>query len=1046
MEERLYDESGAESRARMDGNGSPSVGAQVTSACEQGAEDESAAPARLLLGQEDESASAGKELEEQHDHAILNTTDVTSTLAGLAKAVSATNEPASSNGSCGFEGILEKDNMHEQEAEQGEQEQGRSCSCEEQVHQESLTLRTETEQETPLDQESLTLRTETEQETPCQTAGEALRESGQKRDDKAPKLQPPLRHEDLPGPQDHDDADDDPPGPQKVAPRGGGTDLDSTEQEGDEQARGGIDEKDAVAVAAARALKGADALVVGALRAGDIDAPSSVVDTKAVMESLQTAESTGEINTFDGSSVLKAGLRPQPSSAICRFGLAVRAVNALTAQEANNLEGEGDGGGRGDDARQHMPGTRVSTYWDGESSWFNGTVQKFCSQRGYRVLYDDDECHWEQAHTVHTGEREPDGTQIICRVTPRRRRVIPVASDSEADSEETPPRFSSADAIVATRERVDSGGGGSCSGNGSEVRGGGSARGKELRSEGLSALAASSAAAARGSTMDAGSASAASGSSDEGEAGDGPEVSEKERKRREAMDQVFAENLQKLVDRGMSVDALEEDVAAVVVEECSIASSRKRRNVARPERLIEGKSGRKTSSLVSAPKAFRLTRDGEKDNVTQRDFDPWGAGDKGSRGVGGGVSSDESSGGGNAVEEDEVWDVGQTNTHVDTHIGQGSVGIKISKLSPVTASHQEKVGSKSKKGFEMEEESNDDPASELDMDDDEDEDYDTMTVPDLKELLRERNLRLSGTKKELVQRLQDNDARARHSGVDGGGGGGGGGVGGRVKGQWRSRGISSEEEEEEEEQEQEQEEEQEAQAVVDEDWAEEEEEVAAGETDSYESSSADAAADDDDRALPPAKIDVGVGSVESEREREREKGPRLLGKGKREQGKGTKKQEDEEKGAGLRKKPRVEDVNVKAEENVIPPRVEKAQRHYEKFHILPPNTATVAQVKNSSAGINRWAGDAGQGDANEDEHDDDEANHAFGEGGQGDANDDDVTDDVTDDEAHDALLQELLAMSEVACVCVLCLCCVCVCVVVYIYTPILKRTLSSNVV
>ena len=80
----------------MDGNGSPSVGAQVTSAGEQGAEDESAAPARLLLGQEDESASAGKELEEQHDPAILKTTDVTSTLAGLAKAVSATNK-----GSCG---------------------------------------------------------------------------------------------------------------------------------------------------------------------------------------------------------------------------------------------------------------------------------------------------------------------------------------------------------------------------------------------------------------------------------------------------------------------------------------------------------------------------------------------------------------------------------------------------------------------------------------------------------------------------------------------------------------------------------------------------------------------------------------------------------------------------------------------------------------------------------------------------------------------------------------------------------------------------------
>jgi hypothetical protein len=97
----------------------------------------------------------------------------------------------------------------------------------------------------------------------------------------------------------------------------------------------------------------------------------------------------------------------------------------------------GEGGGR-DDTRQHIiaVGARVSIYWDGESSWFNGTVMDFCSQKGYLVLYDDDESHWEPSRTVTAGERELDGTPIIPALE-RDRRLIPVSSESKAESEET---------------------------------------------------------------------------------------------------------------------------------------------------------------------------------------------------------------------------------------------------------------------------------------------------------------------------------------------------------------------------------------------------------------------------------------------------------------------------------------------------------------------------------------------------------------------------------------------------------------------------------
>jgi hypothetical protein len=60
----------------------------------------------------------------------------------------------------------------------------------------------------------------------------------------------------------------------------------------------------------------------------------------------------------------------------------------------------------------------------------------FCSQKGYLVLYDDDESHWEPAHTVTAGERELDGTPIIPALK-RDRRLIPVSSESKAESEET---------------------------------------------------------------------------------------------------------------------------------------------------------------------------------------------------------------------------------------------------------------------------------------------------------------------------------------------------------------------------------------------------------------------------------------------------------------------------------------------------------------------------------------------------------------------------------------------------------------------------------
>jgi hypothetical protein len=50
-------------------------------------------------------------------------------------------------------------------------------------------------------------------------------------------------------------------------------------------------------------------------------------------------------------------------------------------------------------------GGRVSVYWDGERRWYNGTVRAYSQERGFLVLYDDDEEHWEPADTVHPGER-----------------------------------------------------------------------------------------------------------------------------------------------------------------------------------------------------------------------------------------------------------------------------------------------------------------------------------------------------------------------------------------------------------------------------------------------------------------------------------------------------------------------------------------------------------------------------------------------------------------------------------------------------------------
>jgi hypothetical protein len=58
-------------------------------------------------------------------------------------------------------------------------------------------------------------------------------------------------------------------------------------------------------------------------------------------------------------------------------------------------------------------GDRVCVYWDGERSWFNGTVVQVSGERGYLVRYDDNEEHWELQTTVHAGERTKTGKPLL---------------------------------------------------------------------------------------------------------------------------------------------------------------------------------------------------------------------------------------------------------------------------------------------------------------------------------------------------------------------------------------------------------------------------------------------------------------------------------------------------------------------------------------------------------------------------------------------------------------------------------------------------------
>ena len=111
---------------------------------------------------------------------------------------------------------------------------------------------------------------------------------------------------------------------------------------------------------------------------------------------------------------------------------------SAAASDQGNVESGSDQGnvealgslGRHVPVTQHTPvGGRVSVYWDGEDSWFNGTVQEFCQDKGYLVEYDDEEVHWEKAHTVLKGERRANGSKLHAR-------LIPIGSDSESEASE----------------------------------------------------------------------------------------------------------------------------------------------------------------------------------------------------------------------------------------------------------------------------------------------------------------------------------------------------------------------------------------------------------------------------------------------------------------------------------------------------------------------------------------------------------------------------------------------------------------------------------
>jgi len=130
-------------------------------------------------------------------------------------------------------------------------------------------------------------------------------------------------------------------------------------------------------------------------------------------------------------------------------------------------------------ALAHQVGGRVSVYWDGESRWFNGTVQDFSEEKGYLVLYDDGEEMWEKASAVEAGERTKTGKVkdpslktnkaqarggYMCRACglPKKGHVCAVvdggrlgSSQKQDAREETPPASAANDSDEAVRGKRD---------------------------------------------------------------------------------------------------------------------------------------------------------------------------------------------------------------------------------------------------------------------------------------------------------------------------------------------------------------------------------------------------------------------------------------------------------------------------------------------------------------------------------------------------------------------------------------------------------------
>ena len=108
----------------------------------------------------------------------------------------------------------------------------------------------------------------------------------------------------------------------------------------------------------------------------------------------------------------------------------------------------------------------------GENRWFNGTVQEFSEDKGYLVLYDDEEEMWEEAGDVEAGERtrlgklkEPSAKLnkankvkdrvYLCGVCgqPKKGHVCAGSKKRLGAREESPPGNESDEAVRGKRDR-----------------------------------------------------------------------------------------------------------------------------------------------------------------------------------------------------------------------------------------------------------------------------------------------------------------------------------------------------------------------------------------------------------------------------------------------------------------------------------------------------------------------------------------------------------------------------------------------------------------